>query len=232
MATGLQTILNACDSLSIDRRRVAGIQFARNEQPRISQTPTLNPWKMTLTMPNSFRYADSRNLIETLDTLDRFTPQLITFSSNPKLSWFFRYQGTMTPSQIANITVTSYVGDQLVLGNLPVLPSTRVLFEPNDLIQIGAVDEHPFPFTSNNRVLRGTGATVTLTTSRPNIITGSVVGDSIIVGNPCQFYMFCPNMPTYKFMPGGWQVRGSTTINNAYLEWSDDFALYEWVATA
>lgn len=229
---GLQTIINACDGLSIDRRRVSGIQITRNEEPRITVTATLNPWKMTLTVPSSFRYSEARGLLEAIDTLDRYTPELVTFSNNPKLNWIFRYQGTMSASQIAGITVTSFVGNQLVLGNLPVMPSTRVLFEPNDLIQIGAANIHPFPFTSTTRITRGTGATVTITTSRPNIITGSVVGNGIIVGSTCQFYMFCPNMPTYKLVPGGWQTRGTTTINNAYIEWSDDFALYEWVATA
>jgi hypothetical protein len=44
--------------------------------------------------------------------------------------------------------------------------------------------------------------------------------------------MFCPNMPTYKLIPGGYVASGSTTLNNALIEFSDDFDLYEWVGTA
>lgn len=227
--SGLQSILNYCNGLQIDRRKVVGIQYTRNEIPRVSQTPTRNPWKFTLDMPASYRYNEARALMEQLDNLDRITPQVITFSNLPQLSWIFRYQGAMSVAQRNAITVTSFVGDQLVLGNLPVIPSTRVLFEPNDLIQIG---NNYYPFTSTTQILRGTGATVTVTTNRPNIITASVVGNGITVGNQCSFTMFCPNMPTYKLIPGGYQKTNGVLVGNALIEFSDAFQLYEFVGTA
>jgi len=226
---GLQTIINKASSLTIDRRKVVGIQITRNEIPRTSLTPTKQPWRMTLTMPSSLRYYDNRDLLETLDTIDRYTPELVTFSDNACLSWIFRYQGSLNSSQLSNITVQSFTGNQLVLTGLPSIASTRVLFQPNDLIQIGS---HTFPFTSTTQITRGTTTTVTITTNRPNIITSSVVGNGITVGNDCEFYMFCPNMPTYKLIPGGYVRSGSTTLNNALLEFNDDFTLYEWVGTA
>ena len=226
---GLQTIIDNCNGITINRRKVVGIQITRNEIPRVSLTPTRQPWRFTLDMPSSFRYNEARSLIEAIDTLDRVTPEIITFSNNACLSWIFRYQGTMNTSQINGITVQDFTGNQLVLQNLPAIPSTRVLFEPNDLIQIGT---HTFPFTSTTRITRGTSATVTITTNRPNIISSSVVGDGITVGNSCDFYMFCPNMPTYKLIPGGYVRSGTTTVNNAYIEWSDAFELYEYVGTA
>lgn len=226
---GLQTIIDKCNGLEINRRKVVGIQYTRNEIPRVSATPTKNPWRFTLDMPSSLRYSEARSLLEQLDRLDRITPEVITFANNSKLSWIFKYRGTMSTSMINNIQVVSYVGDQLTLTNLPVLPSNRVLFEPNDLIQIGT---HTFPMTSVNQVLRGTNTNITLTVSRANIITSSVVGDGITVGNSCQFYMFCPNMPTYKLLPGATLYSGKTISNNAYIEWSDSFQLYEFVGTA
>ncbi len=226
---GLQSIINACNGLSIDRRKMVGIQFTRNEIPRVSQTPTRNPWKFTLDMPNSYRYNEARALMEALDTLDRTTPQVITFSENGKLDWIFRYQGTMSLNNRNAITVQSFVGDQLILQNLPVLPSTRVLFEPNDLIQIGT---HYYPFTSTTQILRGSSSTVTVTTNRPNIITDSVVGDGITVGNSCKFTLFCPNMPVYKLIPGGYQKTNGILVGNALIEWSDAFQFYEWVSAS
>ena len=227
--SGLQSILNYCNGLQIDRRKVVGIQFTRNEIPRVSQTPTKNPWKFTLDMPARYRYNEARSLMEQLDNLDRITPQVITFSNLPQLSWMFRYQGAMSVTQRNAITVTSFVGNQLVLGNLPVVPSTRVLFEPNDLIQIG---NNYYPFTSTTQILRGTSGTVTVTTNRPNIITASVVGNGITVGNSCSFTMFCPNMPTYKLIPGGYQKTNGVLVGNALIEFSDAFELYEFVGTA
>ena len=227
--SGLQSILNYCNGLQIDRRKVVGIQYTRNEIPRVSQTPTKNPWKFTLDMPARYRYNEARSLMEQLDNLDRITPQVITFSNLPQLSWIFRYQGEMSVANRNAITVTSFVGNQLVLGNLPVIPSTRVLFAPNDLIQIG---NNYYPFTSTTQILRGTGATVTVTTNRPNIITASVVGNGITVGNSCSFTMFCPNMPTYKLIPGGYQKTNGVLVGNALIEFSDAFELYEFVGTA
>lgn len=229
---GLQTIIDNCNGMSIDRRKVVGIQFTRNEIPRVSQTPTKNPWKFTLDMPSSFRYNQARDLMEALDTLDRITPEVITFSNVPQLSWIFKYQGQMTALQIAAVSVQSFVGDQLVLTGLPAVGASTVLFEPNDLIQIGSSGENPYPFTSTTQILRGSGSTVTITTNRPNIISSSVTGEGIIVGNDCEFNVFCPNMPTYKLIVGGAQYSGSTVINNALLEFSDSFTLYEFVGEA
>ena len=231
--SGLQTIVNYCNGIDVNRRKTVGIQYTRNEIPRVSQTPTRNPWHLTLDMPNRFRYSQARALMEQLDTLDRITPQIVTFSNLAAQSWIFKYQGAMTSGQLATIAVTSFVGDQLTLNVSGITAATTaVIFEPNDLIQIGGLNEHPYPFTSTTQVLRGSGSTVVVTTSRPNIISASVTGEGIIVGNNCQFNMFCPNMPTYKLTVGGYIGNGTTTTNNALLEFSDSFELYEFVGTA
>lgn len=226
---GLQTLIDNCSGLNINRRKVVGIQITRNEIPRISLTPTKQPWRFTLDLPSSLQYYNNRDLLEALDTIDRVTPEVITFSNNSCINWIFRYQGSMSASQIANIRVASFTGSTLTLQNLPGIASTRVLFEPNDLIQIG---NNPYPFTSTTRVTRGTAATVTVTTNRPNIISSSVTNSAITVGSDCEFNMFCPNMPTYKLIPGGYVGSSSSTLNNALIEFSDAFELYEYVGTA
>jgi len=226
---GLQTILNKCNAISIDRRKVAGIQFTRNEIPRVSLTPTKNPWRFTLKMPASLQYYQNRDLLEALDTMDVVSPEIVTFSDNACLSWIFRYQGSLTQNQINGMTVQSFVGNQLILNNLPVVPSSRVIFEPNDLIQLG---NYPYPFTSTTQVTRGSAGTITVTTNRPNILTASVAGLGITVGNACEWNMFCPNMPTYTLVPGAYVRPNGTVVNNALIEFSEDFQLYEFVGTS
>jgi hypothetical protein len=206
-----------------------GLQVTRNEIPRVTVTPTTQPWKMTLDMPSSLRYYDNRDLLEALDTMDRVQPEVISFSDNACINWIFKYQGELSAGQIAGMRVQSFVGNQLILNSLPVVPASRIIFKPNDLIQIGT---NPYPFTSTTTVTRGTGSTVTVTTNRPNIISTSVVNEGITVGNDCEFNMFCPNMPTYKLIPGGYVGSNGTTLNNALIEFSDSFELYEYVATA
>ena len=231
--SGLQTIINASNGLLIDRRKVVGIQFTRNEIPRVSQTPTKNPWKFTLDVPSSIRYSEGRALMEALDRLDRITPQVVTFSNLAAFNWMFRYQGAMSQSQLNTITVTSFTGSTLRLNVSGITAASgAVIFEPNDLIQIGASNEYPYPFTSTTQITRGSLSYVDVITSRPNILTGNLVGKGIIVGNNCQFNMFCPNMPTYKLIVGGYVGNGTTTTNNALLEWSDSFTLYEFVGQA
>jgi hypothetical protein len=228
--SGLQTIIDRCNGIRINRRNVVGIQYTRNEIPRVSQTPTLNPWKITLDMPNSFRYSEARALMEELDTLDTTTPQIVTFGNNPNLQWIWAYQGQLTSGQIAGLTISSYIGNQLILTGLPSVASGTIMFKKNDLIQING---HPYPFTTEQDVLRGGGSTVTITTSRPNIISTSVVGLGLTVGTTCEFNFFCPNMPVYKLLPGGYQRVGNGTIlNNAVIQWSDSFYMYEFVGDA
>ena len=226
---GLQTIINKCNAITIDRRKVAGIQFTRNEIPRVSLTPTKNPWRFTLKMPASLSYYTNRDLLEALDTMDVVSPEIITFSDNACLSWIFKYQGALSAGQISGILVDTFVGNQLVLDNLPAVASNTVIFEPNDLIQIG---NYPYPFTSTTQVLRGGGTSITITTNRPNILSANVSNQSITVGNDCDFYMFCPNMPTYTLVPGAYTKASGVVVNNALIEFSADFQLYEYVGTA
>ena len=152
--SGLQTIIDNCNTIKFNRRNVVGTQFTRNEIPRVSQTPTKNPWKITVEMPNSFGYSNARALMEELDTLDTFTNQEVTFSNNPKLSWIFRYQGSLTTGQLNGLTVVSYTGNQLILSGLPTVAATTTMFKKNDLIQINTF---PYPFTSQKYVLRANG---------------------------------------------------------------------------
>jgi hypothetical protein len=232
--SGLQTIIDKCNGITINRRKVAGVQITNNEIPRTVFTPTKQPWRFVLDMPASLRYNEARALLENLDTIDRITPQVVTFGNNPCLNWIFRYQGALTSSELNALRVSSFSGNQLVLTDLPGVGSSTIMFEPNDLIQIGSTTTtNPYPFTSTTQVLRGTGSTITITTNRPNILTTNITSSPITVGNACYFRLFCPNMPVYKLTPGGF-VRGQfgQTVNNALIEFSNSFELFEWVGGA
>jgi hypothetical protein len=229
--SGLQTIINSSSGMTINRRKVVGMQITKNEIPRLSTTPTKNPWVITLDMPSSFQYANARALMEAIDTLDQTGYQDVTFSNNACLSWIFAYQGDLSLIQLNTITVTQFVGNILELNvNLISEPASTVIFKPNDLIQIGT---HPYPFTVTQEVLRGSNTTVTMTMSRPNIISAAIPNSTnITVGNTCTFRMFCPTMPVYKLVPGGYTQSGGVTTGNALIEWSSSFDLYEYVGTS
>ena len=232
----IQTIIDNCNGMTINRRKVVGQQITRNAIPRVSTTPTKNPWTMELDMPTSFQYNNARALMESVDTLDRTGYEDVTFSNNACLNWIYRYQGAFSIAELNAITVSSFVGNQLILSGLPAVASGTVLFESNDLIQITG---YPYPFTSTTQITRGVGSTVTVTTHRPNILSNPSnlspppwEGLNILVGNNCIFRMFCPNMPVYKLIVGGAQYSAGAIVGNAMIEWSDAFQLYEYVGTS
>lgn len=215
---GLQTIIDSAETIEFNRRKVIGIQYSRNEIAYRNETVTKNPWRMTVKFPAYLPYVNNRALLEALDTLDRKTSETVTFGN---ISWMFAYQGTMSTAQRSAITVSSFTGNQLVLGNLFAVdnnnPTTKVLFKAGDIIQIAG---KPYPFTVTADVLRGSDTTVTVTTHRPNFISTSVAGLTLNYGNDVQFKLFCPNMPTYTIIPG------------RYVVFNDSFQLYEDVGAA
>ena len=209
----LQSIINICESIQVDRRKVVSVQFTRSEIARVDQTPTRNPWKFSLVIAALLPYETNRSLIEEIDRLDRTTPETVTFSN---FGWLFAYQGSMNQTQIDAIRVTSFSGTTLTLGTLPSISSSAYLFKKGDLIQIA---DYPYPFTVTSDVQRGSQATVAVPVHRGNFITASVANKAILVGSACQFRVFCPNMPTWRLVPGG---------KTALIEWTSDFQLVEY----
>lgn len=229
----LQAIIDFSDSIEIDRRRIIGVQATRAEIYKTAETPTRNPWKFTVHHGGGLPYYKGRAIIEQLDYIDRRTPEIITFSNNPKLSWMFRYQGVMTTAQQNNLFVSSFTGNQLTIAGLPTVDSTSVtetslLFGKGDIIQIGNFYS-PFSVTSN--VLRGSSSTVTITTHRPNFLVG-VNNSTLNIGANCRWMMLCVNMPAYKIIPGATTYQNDTLINNGIIEFTDSFKLVEYTDTS
>lgn len=215
----LQKIINVCETLNIDRRKVVGVQYTRSEIAKVSSTPTRNPWRFNLNVTAGLQYSGNRALLEDIDSLDRQYSEVVSFSSVPGHAFIFAYQGVMNLAQVAALRITTFVGNQLTLTNLPnlgLIQASAYLFKKGDILQISG---YPHPFTVVNDVLRGSGTSVTVTTHRPNFITASVANAAIVVGNSVQFKVFCPNMPTYKLVPGG---------TDAIIEWTSDFQLVEY----
>lgn len=212
----IQKIINVCETLNIDRRRVVGVQYTRSEVAKVSATPTRNPWKFRLNVAAGLEYSKNRSLIEDIDALDRQYTEVVSFSGVPGHSFIFAYQGELTPTQLADLRVQSFTGKTLVLTGLPAISAGAYVFRKGDILQITG---YPHPFTVVNDVQRGVAGTISVTTHRPNFIAASVVNASIVVGNAVQFKVFCPNMPTYTLVSGG---------SNAIIQWTSEFELYEY----
>jgi hypothetical protein len=215
----LQTIINYAESITINRRKVAGIQFTRNQIARVNSLVTRNPWRFTVKMPALLQYAESRELIETLDKIDRITPQEITFSDVAGQSFMFAYQGDMNATQRNAVTIASFSGKTLTLNVPATLGIGAVIFEAGDVIQIIG---YPYPFSVESQVVKAAGSTVSVTVHRGNFFDPTedpVTGLTLVYGNAVTFNMLCTNMPTYTIIPG------------PYVQFDSDFELYEFTGT-
>jgi hypothetical protein len=224
----IQNIINIADTIQINRRKVIGIQYTRNEIARISELVTRNPWRFSVKVSAVLRYdlPATRALLEELDRLDRRIPEEITFANNSNLNWMFSYQGSLTLAErnalrVSRFGDSSHDYNELVLTGLPTTgansQSTAVMFKKGDIIQVAG---YPYPFTvQNTQVLRGSSNTISITTHRENFIDNSVVNSSIVAGPAVEFNMFCTNMPTYTF------------VGKNMVQFDGAFELYEYTGT-
>jgi hypothetical protein len=218
----LQTIFDLSNEMTINRRKLVGVQYSRSQVPITQLTPTKNPWRITVGVPGQ-PWATMRPIIERLDFIDRYQSEIITIGSNPKFAWLYAYQGDYFETPI-DLIVDSFVGNTMVISGLGGFTPGQFVFRSGDLIQIAG---KPFPFTVVNNVVYTTGFTVSVTTHRPNIITTGVSGAALNVGKNCQIQVFCPNLPTYNLSVGARSVTAAGLVNNAIVEWGDNFELYE-----
>ena len=166
-----QTILDISQTITVNNRRMVGQQYSRSGQVRTAQYVTSVPWVFTV-KPHSFLYYPQvRDVIQTIDNLDRQTAATITFSSTT-LSWFTSYQGQLTSGQAAALTLASVPAANattISVGNLPSVASSTIVFKAGDFLQLGN-----YPYKVTTEVLRGSGSTVSVTLHRPVIGTPSV----------------------------------------------------------
>jgi len=209
-----QTILDISQTITVNNRRMVGQQYSRSGQVRTAQYVTTVPWVFTV-KPHAFLYYPQvRDVIQTIDNLDRQTAATITFSST-NLQWFTVYQGELTSGQAAVLTLASVPAANattISVGNLPAVGSSTIVFKAGDFIQLGN-----YPYKVTAQVLRGSGSTVNVTLHRPVIGTPSA-GTLTAVGSACTFNVVAEVCPTYTLKP---------MTNGAFVEWDSDFVFRE-----
>lgn len=209
-----QTIFEIQQSMTVNTRRTVGQQVSRSGQVRVAQYLTSVPWVFTVTPHAYLPYATSRDIIQTIDNLDRQLPETITFNS-ANLSWFTKYQGDLTTVQANALTLAAVPAPNaqtVSIGNLPSVSSTAVVFAAGDFIQIG---NYTYKVTAD--VLRGTNSVVSVNIHRP-VIGTPTVGTLAGVGNACEFTVLAERCPTYTLMPAP---------GGAFVQWDDAFVFRE-----
>lgn len=213
-----QTIVEAQQSMTVNTRRNVGQQVTRGGQIRTAQYLTAVPWTFTIVPHNFLYYPQVRDVIQTIDNLDRLTAANITFSS-ANLSWFTSYRGQLSGAQAAALTLASVPvanATTISIGNLPAIggsiTTSTIVLAAGDFIQLGS---YVYKITAD--VLRGSGATVNATIHRPVIGTPST-GTLTAVGSAVYFPVLAEQCPTYTLTP---------MTNGAFVNWDGPFVFRE-----
>lgn len=213
----IQTIIDNAVSIEFIRRKLAGQSVSRSGQVKIASVANNVPWQMIVEPRPGMRWAESRDLIEEIDRLDRVFVEVVDIgNTNTGLSYITEYQGNLSGTNLSAITVSSANALTLTLNVSNVSVSgTTVCFQPGDFIQLAG--NYKYPYTVTSQVLRGSGSTIDVPINRPFIDQAGYteVGAGIIVGKNVTWQVVMTKKPSYRVIPGG------------YLEWADVFELVE-----
>lgn len=211
-----QTILNIQQSMQVNNRRTVGQMYSRSGQITVAQYLTTVPWVFTVVPHNFLYYPQVRDVIQTIDNLDRQLTETITFN-NANLSWFTTYRGdaSTTPTTIQINTQPAANATSLVLKTLPSMSSSAYLFRAGDFINVSG---YTYKITAD--VLRGSLTTVTVNIHRP-VIGIPAVNTAVLCGVNCTFTVIAEQCPTYTLTP---------MTNGAFVNWDGPFVFREYIA--
>lgn len=211
-----QTIVDIQQSMTVNNRRTVGQQVTRSGQIRTAQYLTTVPWVFTIVPHNFLYYPQVRDVIQTIDNLDRQTASNITFSSD-NLQWFTAYRGGLLTAQANALTLTGYTPNSNIIsvGNLPAVSAVTVVFATGDFIQIGS-----YVYKVTQTVLRGLNTSVQVSLHRP-VIGTPTPGTLTAVGKNVTFSVYAEVCPTYTLNP---------MTNGAWVQWDQPFVFRENIA--
>jgi len=194
---GFQTIFEIQQKMTVNNRRTVGQQVSKSGQMRIAQYLTSVPWVFTITPHNYLYYPQVRDVIQSIDNLDRQLPEAIIFNSN-NLNWFTKMQGTATAATLATTPT----------ANTQVLTlSSNGTYKSGDFIEVGG---YVYKVTEDS-----TGTTVYI--HRP-LIGSPTSGSTVLMGNAVSFNVVAERCPTYTLNP---------MKDGAFVQWDGDFVFRE-----
>lgn len=194
-----QTIFEIQQNMTVNNRRMVGQQVARSGYITVAQYLTAVPWVFTVNPHQYLYYPQVRDVIQTIDNLDRQLPETISFASS-NLSWFVEMRGTATSATL-NGTPT---------------PNTQTLaltsngtFKAGDFIEVGG---YVYKVTADSA-----GSSVHI--HRP-LIGNPASGATVLMGTAVSFNVVAETCPTYTLNP---------MTDGAYVQWDSAFVFREYI---
>jgi hypothetical protein len=223
----LQTILSICESVGINDQRFVGQTLSRNQKITTSEILTVVPFAFDMRPMNYLLYSQNRGTLNQLRLADKSLTQYLNFGSTGWLN-YIKYQGEMTSVQIAACQwQIASANKTLVLGSLPSVGPTVVLFRAGDFVQVGL-----YSYIVTADVLRGTNSTVNVPVHR-NLISalastvacvagefGTTVSMGGTIYTGITFPVVLRDYPTYTLVP---------MTNDSFISWNGSFQAFEAV---
>ena len=194
-----QTIFEIQQSMSVNNRRVVGQQVARSGYITVAQYLTAVPWVFTVQPHAYLYYPQVRDVIQSIDNLDRQLPETISFAS-ANLSWFVQMQGTATAAVLSTTPASNT--QTLAL-------TSNGTFKAGDFIEVGG---YVYKITADSA-----GSLVTI--HRP-LIGNPVAGATVLMGTDVSFNVVADSCPTYTLNP---------MTDGAYVQWDGAFVFREYI---
>jgi hypothetical protein len=199
----LQTIIDNCVSISIERRKLAGYTVSRSGHVKISSVASNVPWQMVVDMHAGMTYSTNRAMLEELDRVDRVQTTTINIgATNSKIAYLTEYQGDLTAGQINSITIANANVLTVTMNVSSVSTSaTNYVFRKGDYWQPTGAYKYPYTVTAD--VQRGSGSTIDVPINRPFIDQSGYteVGAGIDVGTEVTWNMLIAKRPSYAVVP-------------------------------
>jgi hypothetical protein len=195
----LQTIIDRAQSIEIDRRRIVAQTVSRSQRIKISERASAQPWRWTVAPPGMLKWSDSRGIVELIDFNDRANEYTLSLNNNASMNYITQYQGGATTNQLTAMQITSFTTSTMVIGTLPSVSTSTIMFASGDLIQPTL---SRYPYTVVNTVYRGSGNSISLVTHRPAITSENVtLTGSFKTGTSCTWRMVLTALPSYSIVP-------------------------------
>ena len=213
--SGIQTIIDSCQTMEFDRRRIVAQSVSRSQRTRVAERTSAQPWTFKVTPKASWSYSTNRDLIESITLTDRFSETEINIANNTKLQYLTSYQGKLTNTQLSGLTVSGLPSIGGIDKNGNAITSSTVVFAAGDFIQ---PNNSRYPYTVTQPVLRGSGSSISIITNRPRITSESVtITGPLKIGNNVTWRVVIALLPTFQLIP-----------YNRF-QWTGDFSLIEKV---
>lgn len=194
-----QTIFEIQQNMTVNNRRMVGQQVARSGYITVAQYLTAVPWVFTVNPHQYLYYPQVRDVIQTIDNLDRQLPETISFASS-NLSWFVEMRGTATAATLNGTPSTNT--QTLAL-------TSNGTFKAGDFIEVGG---YVYKVTADSA-----GSSVHI--HRP-LIGNPASGATVLMGTAVSFNVVAETCPTYTLNP---------MTDGAYVQWDSAFVFREYI---